>query len=78
MPKGEMYNPFVPIHRRKSRKELSVVKLKHDHADNDAQIIPAGSIGTIVHIWTAGMYSVEFIKPFHSVVNLHEKDIEDG
>ena len=88
--RGETYNPFTPIHRAKTRPELSCVRLKHDYGDNDAVTIPKGTVGTIVHVWAAGMYEVEFnygnivnyhecpVKEFTSVVNILEKDIEDA
>lgn len=60
------------------RKELECVRLGTDFPDNDAQIIPAGSVGTIVHVFAAGAYLVEFAKPFEAVVVLvGDKDITD-
>ncbi len=41
-------------------------------------IIPAGEIGTIIHVYGGGdCYEVEFSDPFIAVVTCHLEDIEE-
>lgn len=55
--------------------ELSVITTKNDIIRTDG-IIPAGSIGTIVHVYAGGKaYEVEFCSPFQAVVTIEPESL---
>ena len=55
--------------------ELSMIKLSRPVASEDGEV-PAGSSGTIVHIWPSGMaYEVEFAYPFPTVATVQKDDM---
>jgi hypothetical protein len=57
------------------RAELSRVTLAHS-VDSDDGVIPAGSTGTIVHVYPgAPAYEIEFTAPIHTVATVKADDI---
>jgi hypothetical protein len=60
---------------RLKRPELSRVTLTRDVSSEDG-LVPAGSSGTIVHVYSSGpAYEVEFTMPFHTVATVEADDL---
>ena len=57
--------------------ELSVVRLtKSVRNGNRGRRMPAGSVGTIVHVYrNAAAYEVEFSQPFHAILTCERDDV---
>jgi hypothetical protein len=57
------------------RAELSRVTLAHN-VKSENGVIPAGSTGTIMHVYPGGpAYEVEFTSPIHTVATVKADDI---
>ncbi len=57
------------------RAELSRVTLAHN-VESESGVIPAGSCGTIMHVYPGGpAYEVEFTSPIHAVATVKADDI---
>ena len=65
----------VSARRAQIRPELSRVTLAKAVDSNDG-LVPAGSTGTIVHVYRDGTaYEVEFTRPLHAIATVEADDI---